>query len=74
MPSLGNLSHKYFMEIKSICDFPALDESFFLIQALNKYLLSTYNVTAIILDTRYMISCICSWVPQDNTNRTSDFL
>ena len=44
MPSLGNLSHKkHSMEVKPICDFPALYDFFFLIQAFSKYLLSTYN-------------------------------
>lgn len=75
MPSLGNLNHKkYFTEIKSVCDFSALDDSFFLIQAFNKYLLSTYNVTGLILNSRYIVSYICSWIPHANTNQTSAFL
>ena len=75
MATLENLKHKkYFMEIKSIHDIPALDDSFFLIQAFDKYLLSTYNVTGIVLNTRYIVSHICSWIPHDNTNQRSDFL
>lgn len=36
MPSLGDLRYKkYFMEFKSVWDFPTIDDSFF-IQAFNK--------------------------------------
>lgn len=36
MSSVGDLNHKYyFMEIKSICDFPNIDD-FFFIQVFDK--------------------------------------